>query len=629
MVNFEPLHVDKLEFSFNQSEKEISVSFPIVSKNAHLISKQITNRTFEIAVEVNEERKFAFKIDKLITDIGMNNKNTYYQLLSGNMERFGIVPDYDGSSFKSKFNNFAFNLKTANGDILEIINSSKWQNSSNSEVRASDTTWSEATGNYEKYDPSIISEAKRILEEQNFMNYAVEVISTQVVAQKPKITLAMLIGISSCLNEVLHSLAVSSPGKGKSMISEHVYEVFPKHRRFEFNTESSVAGLINTTKFKEGPEIFKGKLLYIGDLGNKKEQEKPKVQELLSMFKVLMSRGQYTKIITDLQSDEGLPQILQLNKCGAIMVECTSKNVEAQFEDRSIRWSPDDNKSIRDAIRRFQANELQKIKSEAEFNRKRPIVACGIDQIFHRVETLSKSKDFKILNPFGELMFKIFTIGKGVGYRSEKHLLTIPKLVTLCNLFQRTMYLNKEINTLVTVVTPEDFLYTLKNLGKSIVYMLSSIPENILSYIDTIEEKYVKTQEWPFTFSEYKIGFESKFENDEKNGAFRDFIRNCKPITAKDMAELMNVESDTARGYLNKLVEDELLYLKQKNGMANLYYPVCDYSTVKENIGAVFLKPEEISALEDEVNLVYQNFLKKLKTEGYHKAIKHPKYDNN
>ena len=157
-------------------------------------------------------------------------------------------------------------------------------------------------------------------------------------------------------------------------------------------------------------------------------------------------------------------------------------------------------------------------------------------------------------------MFKIFPLDKEIGFRDEKHLRYFPTIVTLTNLFQRTIYANKETGLNVIVVAPEDLIYTLMNIGKSLAYMLSPVPENVLAYIDMIEDHYMKDQDWIYSYHGYNSGFSNFFDNEEQE-EFNQFIKDCKPIYAKDVVKLMKVESSTARGYLNDLVEKEILYL--------------------------------------------------------------------
>ena len=106
MAEFEDITIGKLTFKFNKPEQTIAVEIPITGGTAILTSKKISTTNNDVKVEINGEKKFSFKITKELTAIGSNNKNTYYKLLSGNMERNGIIPDYEGEDFKEKFNQF-------------------------------------------------------------------------------------------------------------------------------------------------------------------------------------------------------------------------------------------------------------------------------------------------------------------------------------------------------------------------------------------------------------------------------------------------------------------------------------------------------------------------------------------
>ena len=352
--------------------------------------------------------------------------------------------------------------------------------------------------------------ANEIIKDENFLEYCLDVIENRTVAQRPKSALCLLIALSSIMKQPLNSLANSSPGKGKSRITETVYKMFPKQRRFEFDNESSVSGIIRMTQFKEGKSIFKGKILYLGDIGNQKEQSSPKVQELMSLFKVLMSKQSYSKLITDMNSDKLDPIMLNLEGCGSVMVETTTKNVESQFQDKSVRWSPDDGKDIRNAIREYQTNVLKSIEMAHTFDSKRPIAACGIELIFSKIERLQqKGYNFEIINPYGKQMLELFpTKAPTVTSRDINHILEIPKIVTLTNILSRDIYRNEKLKTISIVVSPEDYVYALNTVGKSLSYMISPIPENALSYLDMVEQEYVLKQKWPYTYLEYKLGFQ-------------------------------------------------------------------------------------------------------------------------
>ena len=137
----------------------------------------------------------------------------------------------------------------------------------------------------------------------------------------------------SIQEQPLNSLSIASPGKGKSRITETVFKVFPKQRRISFDSESTPAGIARMTQFAEGEQILKGKIVYIGDLGTEKEQEMPNVRSLMSMVKRLMSSQEYVKVLAENKKDEINSMVLSLKGCGAVLVESTAKNPEAQFVD--------------------------------------------------------------------------------------------------------------------------------------------------------------------------------------------------------------------------------------------------------------------------------------------------------
>ena len=508
-----------------------------------------------------------------------------------------------------------FDIQTANGDVLEVINSLKWQISGKKEELKS---WAEISGNFEQFSQPIIDSANEILQEEKFLEYSLDVIENRTVAQRPKSALCLLIALSSIMKQPLNSLANSSPGKGKSRITETIYKMFPKQRRFEFDNETSVAGIIRMTQFKEGKSIFKGKIVYLGDIGNQTEQNSPKIQELMSLFKVLMSKQSYSKVVTDMNSDTLDATVLNLEGCGSVMVETTTKHVEAQFQDRSIRWSPDDSKIIRKDIRKYQTNQLETIDMGHVFDTRRPIVACGIELIFSQIERLQqKGYNFEIINPYGDQMLKLFpTNAPTVTSRDINHILEIPKIVTLTNIFSRDIYRNEELKTISIVVSPEDYVYALNTVGKSLSYMISPIPENALSYLDMVEQEYVLKQKWLYSYLDYKLGFQNSLPEQE---AFNDFLNDSLVITAKDMATLMNVESKTAREYLNDLDSMGAVY-KHFDGSKNLYYPVSNFDEIRKSSGVKFITPKELkhgTTTREEIDTLYNEIIEKMKRQGY------------
>jgi hypothetical protein len=618
---FPDIKVGNIIIKFVKEAKEVGACFKIpTGQDAYLISTEKSHSHYEVRLKLSSGNDskvvFEFPINKSLTAIGSNNKEKFYKYLRAKMEEHGITPDYGKANFDENFEQFVLDLQMADDGVNATTNSYKWQKSDKDEVPKK--TWAEATGMQETFDDSIKEQAKEILNNQNFLQYMVQTIENVVISQRDKITLASLIALSSCVDDILHSLGMGSPGSGKSTIGEHVYKVFPKQRKFEFTAESTVAGLINATKFADGSKVFKNKLLYLGDLGNEDQQKNPKVQEIIGMLRILMEKKEYTKVVTDMNSEDGTPITLTLDSCGSVVVECISKKMEGQFEDRCVRWSPSTGSDITAQIDAFHNDELRKAAAEARFNKNRPIVASGIELLFEKVEGLSRAKNgFKIFNPYNDFLFKLFDIGGTIGNRGRKNLRTLPKLVALSNLFQRDTYWNEKEELWAIVVKPEDIIYTLTELGKAIGYMLSPIPENVLGYIEKIEENFIEGKKWPYLYDDYKHGFADLFLNDEERNEFIGHLAECKPITAKEMADLMHVQPDTARGYLNDLADKEILYLEAEKGKANKYYPVSDFDSVKQDIWAQYPSYEDIEGLTEEIEEIYKQFIKDLKDAGY------------
>jgi|GEM_PF-6262195 hypothetical protein len=152
--------------------------------------------------------------------------------------------------------------------------------------------------------------------------------------------------------------------------------------------------------------------------------------------------------------------------------------------------------------------------------------------------------------------------------------------------------------------------------------MLSPVAENILSYIENIEEHYIEDNNWPYTYDEYKMRFNGQFIDEDDRKTFSEHKNIAKPITAKDMGVIMNVKDDTARSYLNDLVKAELLYVYRiNNNGANLYYPVSDFEAKKEVLGVAYPKPDEVETLTNKdgkaIQEIYEEFEGQMKNKGY------------
>ena len=182
--------------------------YPIAGGIATLTSKPVNISTYDVMVKIGDEKKFSFKIDKMITAIGSNNNSKYYKLLRGNMEKHGIVPNYDGDDFKEKFNNFIFDLQTAEGDIINVTNSSRWQ-VKDEEVKKQ--SWAEVSESIEEFPIAIKTEASEILKNGSLIDEILKVAELKAVGQEDNTALVTLIALSVILRRFCTSYIYRSP----------------------------------------------------------------------------------------------------------------------------------------------------------------------------------------------------------------------------------------------------------------------------------------------------------------------------------------------------------------------------------------------------------------------------------
>ena len=222
MAEFEDVSIGRLTFKFNQPEKEIAVDIPITGGNATLTSKPVNISIYDVMVKIKDEKKFSFKIDKIITAIGSNNNSKYYKLLRGNMEKQGIVPNYDGDDFKEKFNNFIFNLQTADGDIINVTNSSRWQ-VKDEEIKKQ--SWAEVSESIEEFPLAIKTEASEILKNGNLIEEILKVAELKAVGQEDNTALVTLIALSSFLDDSVHHIS-TGPLEQVNLPSPILFSIF-------------------------------------------------------------------------------------------------------------------------------------------------------------------------------------------------------------------------------------------------------------------------------------------------------------------------------------------------------------------------------------------------------------------
>ena len=601
----ETIEINDITIQTNEPIKRVKIEFPTTNGVGYIVFYKQTSTTFQYKLNIGEEVKFAAQ--KPLWEIGVNNHCLLFKRLNGLFERLKVCPDFAGETSKENIDLFIQQIQLAEYELKKPFE--RWEKE---EIET--LSWAEFRNEMETFTQDLKDEAMDILKEKKLLDYAVETIDQVAVEQKPKATLCFLIAFSSIQENPLNSLCIASPGKGKSRITETIFKVFPKQRRFTFDSESTPAGIARMTQFAEGEQILKGKIIYIGDLGTEKEQEMPNVRSLMSMFKRLMSSQEYVKVLAENKNDEINSTVLSLKGCGAVLVESTAKKPEAQFVDRSVVWSPDDSLDIKNRIRNYQTEDLYRIGREYEFKSRRQVVACGIELIYSEIEKYQKEGyKFEVINPYGQQMInKIFnTQSPSVTSRTINHLLEMPKIVALTNFFAKDIWVNEELKIFSIVVSPEDYVFTINTVGKPLAFMLSPIPENVNAYISMIEKQYFEKYTWKYSYDEYRLGFN---KSHQAQGTFDDFVLDCPSFTNKDIADLMNVSSSTAGGYMDDLNSMGIVY-KHYNGSKNLYYLVENFKEVKESAGIKLVTPNELivgTELRDSIEGTYESMLSKL-----------------
>ena len=571
MAEFEDVSIGRLTFKFNQPEKEIAVDIPITGGNATLTSKPVNISIYDVMVKIKDEKKFSFKIDKIITAIGSNNNSKYYKLLRGNMEKQGIVPNYDGDDFKEKFNNFIFNLQTADGDIINVTNSSRWQ-VKDEEIKKQ--SWAEVSESIEEFPLAIKTEASEILKNGNLIEEILKVAELKAVGQEDNTALVTLIALSSFLDDSVHHISTGPPGTSKSTITDTIFNIFPSQRKESIGKSSTPASLSNMTIYQEGPQVLSRKFIRIGDLGN--EEEIKAALPLLSIFKELMSEKKYDKTISIPQGDTHVTKRLKISGVGSVHLSTIESNVESQYDSRAIISSPNDTTETAKLIKKHQLEDVDRLLNDKEFNKRRLPIAAAIESLCKFVEKLeSNHGDVQFANPYAHHMNEIFNIdsSKNVN-RNRNHIRDLPKSVTLANIKNRDIWIHKEDKDVKILITPEDYLYSLKIIGKPILKMLSDISPQQQSYIRFIEENYVYTEKGKPKdldyYNDFAIG-ESSYSDDGWISKIRSDVCFCK----KDVISGLGVSATTASRMLNDLCERRVLFKHQIQ--KNYYFPTREF----------------------------------------------------
>lgn len=615
MAEFKEIIIGKLTFKFNQPEKEITVEIPIEGGTAILTSKQANVTAYDMNGEIEGEKKFSFKVNKIITAIGSNNKNNYYKILSGNMEKNEMIPDYEGEDFKEKFNNFVFDLQTANGDIVEVTNSSKWQAGNNEEKTLS---WAQVSGALESFSTEDISEAKEILRDGNLIEKILEVAELKAVGQRDNTALVTLIALSSFLEDSTHHISTGPPGTSKSTITDTIFAIFPAQRKESIGKGSTPASLSNMTVYEEGPHVFSRKFIRLGDLGN--EEEIKTAYPLLSIFKELMSDKKYDKTISVAQGDTHVTKRLKIDGIGSVHLSTIESNVESQYDSRAIISSPNDTTETAEQIKEHQLDDLERLLKNKEFNKRRQAIAATIEMLCRYIEGIEKALGvIDFVNPYAHHMNEIFNIdaSKNVN-RDRNHIRDLPKSVTLANVKSRDLWIHKKDKDIKILITPEDYLYALKIIGEPILKMLSDISPQQQSYIRFISENYLNDNQGnPKNLELYSdMVLKTTSLSDE---GWNDKTANDVCFTKKDITNGLGVSQTTASRMLDDLVDRKIIF-KRLIGRKNFYFPTDEFFQYSKTYAPQFLSDEELGINGEIYHMAlkkYQKAKDRLQKAGY------------
>ena len=612
----------------NEKEKRIVIQVQTAFNIATIQLIQHDNNIYEYHVEQGSEKSKFMKTAPL--HHLLPNKNTqFHRELKLEFKNHNIIPPGSGNVddridlFLNSLSNFLLQCKPELDKYFSKWLKEQWESDKEYYFKP------------EFYNEEQISKAKELMLKNNVMESIYKVISYLVVGQKAYALANMGIALSTTTDAPIHSIALGGPGTGKSRVMDTVYDLFPVNRKIELYPDTTAPFLLRMTQWKEGNRFFDRKLISLDDLGDKEEQKK--AAALLSIFKVMMSKGMYKKGVADPDEKgkniEG--KILELIGCGSVFVQMVTLSMEAQFGSRAFKWSPHDDLPSRDAIKRYQEDEIGSDFKEIAYNRKRPVVRCMIDFIFKFVEHWeSTGSRYRIKNPFNKHLNKLLNVDASPNANRDRLMVqNMPKMVTLSNCFCRPVYFNEALNQYVQVVSVEDYLYVLEEMGVALSSFIQQKSGTLFRYIDIIVNMKKGTG---YSYEELKQYVDSggkvgshyhkrqsnnlKSHENEYDEGEDSYMDDLVGFTYNDVAKFSNVNDRTINDYIKKMEELELLVVDRKGKQHRVFVPTgfkeraqeaMDFNIVKE------FYDENPEALTLEVEEIYNGFINKLEEFGY------------
>lgn len=614
--------------------REIVVRFETIIGMATLHTSPIDDILHNFTIEVFGTDGTVIKTHKWIHkktlhEMTGNRSDGLHKKIVGELKRIDAIPNIQGSDIDKRPDIFVEELHNLTATHHSLLNDriKEWIRIMGDERTPS---WFEATGEIDHFSEELELEAQQILYQNNVVEKIYDVIQLKVMAQKSKAILELLISLSSILPSPVHSLITANPGKSKTTISKTVFELFPKQRRIKFDKTSTLPGVLNMTKYREGEHILKNKLIRVGDFGSAEEQKE--VNDIISFLKVMMSEGEYDKIMTDMVDENGRAMILKLRGCGSVHMEIITPTTEAQYMSRSLLWSPDDNKRVQRAIRDYQEDEVERIAKEARFKQRRVKTACIIEGIYNYVEQLLETADFfEILNPFTSHFNSILNVSTSPNANRDRPMVqTIPKLITLANCYKRQLFYNEELNAYALVVSPKDYIYTARVLGRTLSHFIHKKPEVLGTYTQVIEDYFKFDRIQTMTHVDLTRAVEGR--DDELS----DMLKETSFFTYQDLSKHTTVGADSVRGHLRELEDMGLVVVDKRFKPHRVYIP-SDYDDIKKKAYRGFfdyeLFMEEIKKEKSEQKTVplsldeydlynlYDSYIEGYENKGWFKSV--------
>ncbi len=621
---FHDIEMNNITIKFVKKAKEVGACFKtITGQNAYLISKQKSVTLYNVRMLFENNVVFNFSVGKSLTGIGKTKACAYYDLLYSNMEEYGIIPSYEGIDFKTKFNKFVRELRMADAEVREVTNSYDWQKSDAPEEIPEPVplkTWAEVSESIEEFNDETEEKAFKLIWNEGLIDKMLDVAELKVVKQRNKIGLTILISMSSFMNTSVHNITTGPPGIGKSSIMDVVFDMFPKQCRESIGKSSTPASLLNMTKYAEGSKVLSKKLVRLGDLGN--EEELKNAGPILGILREVMSEGHYDKNVTDISNDQNKAQKLRLEGIGSVQLSTIEKDMEAQFSSRAIISSPDDNPEIAKAIREFQLDDFQKMMNDVQYKKERPVIACAISKISKEIELYEEHGTVSIINPYNAVMEEIFNIGKAKNVnRSRQQVIELPKSVILCNIKNREKFVNAELSKIVVVMTPADFIYALKIIGKPIKEMLSDISPQQQSFVRYIEENHMyKADGTKLDFKTFEDFWNMEVKTNDEDWIAAEITEPC--FTLKKIRMVLNTGETTTREVLEELVNEGVIY-KKLIGRRNVYFPTEEFKKYIPELTKAIMTDEEFDKLKEKVQALYDAAVRRLDSAGFENKGKH------